>query len=193
MRTPALYLTLVASLAAASLPATARDTLIDMDNARSGGYGGPLVKFGPLGDDDAILLGGEGAATFTSGDHSLLLGGAGYGLVNEPAWSGDRTLDLGYGGLLLGYTHRPDQLVHLESKVLLGAGSVSLIEANGADDDGRFLVSEVSLTGEVNLTDFLEIGVGGAYRFASDPAIDGVSASDLSGPSLILSFQFGQI
>lgn len=187
-------LTLLPILVLLSLPVLAKDALIDMDNARSGGYGGPLVKYGEMGDETAILLGGEGAGTFTTGNHSLLIGGAGYGLINEPDWGTDQTLDFGYGGLLIGYTHRPDAVVHVETKLLLGAGGVSLVDSDGSSDDsGSFLVSEVTVGAEVNLTDFLEVGIGGAYRLTTDPSLNGVEADDLSGPSLVLSFQFGQI
>lgn len=187
-------LTLIPLLTLLSLPVFAKDALIDMQNARSGGYGGPLVKYGEVGSETAIMLGGEGAGTFTTGNHSLLIGGAGYGLINEPKWDTDTTLDLGYGGLLLGYTHRPDAVVHVETKLLLGAGSVTLIDNVGSNDENStFLVSEVTVGAEINLTDFLEVGLSGAYRLASDPNLDGVTADDLSGPSVVLSFQFGQI
>ncbi len=174
--------------------AYAKDALIDMENARSGGFGGPVVKYGDINGDSAAMIGGEGAGTFTSGDHSLLIGGAGFGLVNELDWDTDRKLEMGYGGLMLGYTHRPDAVVHVESKLLLGAGGVSIIDTAGDDEDsGSFMVTELTVSGEVNVTDFLEIGLGGAYRLTSEPGIDGLSASDLSGPSIVISFQFGQI
>jgi len=178
-----------------SLPVFAKDTLIDMQNARAGGYGGPVVSYGEIGSETAIMLGGEGAGTFTTGNHSLLIGGAIYGLVNEPQWDSNRKLDLGYGGLLLGYTHRPDAVVHVETKLLLGGGAVSLIDDGNSsnDDEGSFLVSEISIGAELNVTDFLEVGVGGAYRFTTDPNVDGINNDDLSGPSVVLSFQFGQI
>jgi hypothetical protein len=84
--------------------------------------------------------------------------------------------------------------VHWESKVLLGAGNVSVVDAGGSnDEDANFLVSEFSLSGEVNVTDFLEVGIGGAYRLTSEPLIDNLDAKDISGPSLFISFQFGQI
>lgn len=185
-------LILIPLIAMLSLPAFAKNALIDMQNARSGGYGGPLVKYGELGDETAIMLGGEGAGTFTTGVHSLLIGGAGYGLINEPEWNSSQTLDLGYGGLLIGYTHRPDAVVHLETKLLLGAGSVTLDDGS-SEDNGSFLVSEISLGAEVNLTDFLEVGVAGAYRLTTDPDLNGVTGDDLSTASIVLSFQFGSI
>lgn len=176
-------------------PAHAKNALIDMEDARSGGFGGPLVKLGSINGDSAVMIGGEGGGTFTSGPHSLIIGGAGYGLVNELEWDNTgRKLEMGYAGLLMGYTHQPDNVVHWESKVLLGAGNVSVVDAGGSDDeDANFLVSEFSLSGEVNVTDFLEIGIGGAYRLTSEPLIDNLDAGDISGPSVFISFQFGQI
>lgn len=183
------------ALLAFSLSAQAKTALINMEDARSGGFGGPVVKLGTVNGDNAVMIGGEGGATFTSGPHSLILGGAGYGLVNELEWDTQgRELEMGYAGLMMGYTHQPDRVVHWESKVLLGAGSVSIVDPGGSDDeDANFLVSEFSLSGEVNVTDFLEIGIGGAYRLTSEPLIDNLDAGDISGPSVFISFQFGQI
>lgn len=181
-------------VAFASLPVFAKDSLIDMDNARSGGFGGPLVKYGEINGDSAAMIGGEGAGTFTTGKHSLMIGGAGFGLVNELDWDTDRKLEMGYGGLMLGYTHDPDNVVHVESKLLLGAGGVSIVDPGGDEDDsGSFMVTELTISGEVNVTDFLEIGIGGAYRLTSEPGIEGLSSGDLSGANIVLSFQFGQI
>lgn len=185
---------LLTTLALASAPVLAKDALIDMDNARSGGFGGPVVKYGDINGDSAAMIGGEGAGTFTTGDHSFLIGGAGYGLVNELDWDTDQKLEMGYGGLMIGYTHKPDSVVHVETKLLLGAGGVSIVDTAGDDDDsGSFMVSELTVSGEVNVTEFLEIGLGGAYRLTSEPGIDGLSANDISGPSIVISFQFGQI
>jgi len=183
------------ALSLTALPGFAKTTLIDMEDARSGGFGGPILKFDNLLDETAIMLGGEGGFTFTSGAHSLIIGGAGYGLVNELEWgTSGQKLEMGYAGLLTGYTHNPDALVHLESKLLLGTGSISIVNPSGTDDDeANVLVSEFSLSGEINVTDFLEIGVGGAYRLTSDPEIDTLDAEDISGPSVFISFQFGQI
>jgi hypothetical protein len=177
------------------MPGFAKTALIDMEDARSGGFGGPVVKLGTINGDNAVMIGGEGGGTFTSGPHSLIIGGAGYGLVNELEWDASgRKLEMGYAGLLMGYTHKPDALVHWESKVLLGAGNVSVVDAGGSnDEDANFLVSEFSLSGEVNVTDFLEIGIGGAYRLTSEPLINDLDAGDISGPSVFISFQFGQI
>ena len=194
IRRSALLISATLALLIAAHTAQAKDTLIDMDNARAGGFGGPVVKIGPILDTSSVMIGGEGAATFTAGDHSLFIGGGGYGLVNEPDFGSDEKLEMGYGGLILGYTHRPDQLVHVETKLLLGFGGVTIVDLDGQrQDDAAIFVSEISITGEVNLTNFFEIGIGAAYRQTTQPNIDGLKARDLSGPSLVITFQFGSI
>lgn len=183
-----------ALLCLAGASADNKQSLIDIEDYRSGGFGGPVIKYGSLSDEGALMIGGGGAGTFTSGDHSLFIGGAGYGLVNELDWGTDQQLEMGYGGLMLGYTHQPDRLVHVETSLLVGGGGVTILDDQGNEDDNAsFMVSELTVSGEVNLTDFLEVGLGGAYRLTSDPDISGLSAGDLSGPSVFLSFQFGKI
>lgn len=190
----ALCATATTLLLATAAPVQAKDTLLDMDDARAGGFGGPVVKIGPIHDTGSVMIGGEGAATFTAGEHSLFIGGGGYGLVNEPDFGDNEKLEMGYGGLILGYTHRPQQLVHVETKLLLGFGGVTVVDLDGdRQDDAGFFVSEASITGEINLTDFFEIGVGAAYRQTSQPNISGLKPRDLSGPSMIITFQFGSI
>ncbi|EAR10894.1 hypothetical protein [Reinekea blandensis] len=172
----------------------AKESLIDMDNARVGGFGGPLFKVSQIQNEQTFEIGGMGGATFTTGKHSIMLGGGGYGLVNELGWNNGDKLDMGYGGLMLGYTYDPEALVHVDTTLLLGAGGVTTIDTDtDISDTGSFLITELSAAVEVNLTEFLEIGVGGAYRLASDPSLPGLNSNDLSKPSVFISFQFGSL
>jgi len=191
---------LIAAIAAASgLTATstfARDTLIDLDNARVGGFGGPVFKTSQIDGEQTFEIGGSGGATFTTGKHSIMLGGGGYGLVNELNWGNDEKLEIGYGGFIFGYTYNPEALVHVDTQLLLGAGGGTVIDPNDSSstsDVGTFLISEITTQVEVNVTDFLEIGIGASYRLATNPSISGLSANDLSSPGFLISFQFGSL
>ena len=183
-------------LGAASGAAVAKETLLDLDNARIGGFGGPLFKVSQIKDTETFEIGGMGGATFTTGKHSLMLGGGGFGLVNEISWGANNSLEVGYGGLMLGYTYDPEALIHIDTYLLLGAGGASVIDARDASNPvelGSFLISELTTQVEVNVTEFMEIGVGASYRITSDPDISGLSAGDLSKPSVHISFQFGSL
>ncbi len=195
----ALKTTLLASAlvfaSAASTSVFAKDTLIDLENARVGGFGGPVFKTSQIGGEQTFEMGGMGGATFTTGKHSILLGGGGYGLVNELDWDNSTKLEMGYGGFIVGYTYNPEALVHVDTQLLLGAGGVTAIDPSGVldDDTGSFLISELTAQVEVNVTEFMEIGIGASYRIASKPGISGLSASDLSKPGFLISFQFGSL
>lgn len=174
----------------------ARESLIDLDNARVGGFGGPVFKVSQIKNQETFEIGGMGGATFTTGLHSIMIGGAGYGLVNEPPWSNNTRLDMGYGGLVLGYTYNPEALLHVDTHLLLGAGGISAIDPsapNNPEELGSFLVAELGVQVEVNVTPFMELGLGTSYRMTSDPSIADLSRSDLSKPTVFISLQFGSL
>lgn len=172
----------------------AKESLIDMENARVGGYGGPVFKSGQIKGDQTFEIGGMGGATFTTGKHSVMLGGGGYGLVNELSWTNGDKLEMGYGGFIMGYTYNPEAIIHVDTTLLLGAGGVTTLNSNNSvDETGSFLITELSSAVEVNMTEFLEIGIGASYRLASNPSLDGLSSNDLSKPSLFITFQFGSL
>lgn len=174
--------------------AFAKDSLIDMDNARVGGFGGPVFKSTTIQGEPTFEIGGMGGATFTTGKHSVMLGGGGFGLVNElNSDNGDR-LEMGYGGFIMGYTYDPESLVHVDTTILLGAGGITPIDSDNAIGPGKtFLITEVTAALEVNLTRFMEVGIGGSYRLTSDPEISGLNSADLSNPGVFISFQFGSL
>ncbi|MFC3702690.1 hypothetical protein ACFOND_13680 [Reinekea marina] len=186
-------LTLTVALSGAAM---AKDTLIDVENARIGGFGGPVFKASQIKNTETFELGGMGGATFTTGKHSIMIGGGGYGLVNEISWGVNTQLEMGYGGLMVGYTYNPEALIHVDTFLMLGAGGASVIDsrnANNPEELGSFLVTELTSQIEINVTDFMEVGIGASYRLTTDPDITGLSAADLSKPGVHISFQFGSL
>jgi hypothetical protein len=178
----------------AATHAMAKDSLIDLDNARVGGFGGPIFKTSQIQNEQTFEIGGMGGATFTTNKHSIMIGGAGYGLVNELNWGADEKLEMGYGGFLFGYTYNPEALIHVDTTLLMGAGGVSVINSVAdTSDNGTFLIAELASQVEINVTDFLEIGFGASYRMATDPSISSLDSGDLSKPGVFISFQFGSL
>lgn len=174
--------------------AFAKDALIDLDNARVGGFGGPVFRTSQIKGDQTFEIGGMGGATFTTGKHSVMIGGGGYGLVNELDWGTNEKLEMGYGGFIFGYTYDPEALIHVDTHVLLGAGGVQSIDTDNSEtDNGTFLISEIASQVEINLTEFMEVGLGASYRLTTDPSMAGINSNDLSKPSVYISFQFGSL
>lgn len=175
-------------------------------NITNTGYGGPEIKFSTINDDFAVLFGGKGAWVI---NHTVLIGGGGYGLTTEhlitdyDGINAPETVNLymGYGGLILGYINNQHKLVHFSSEVLIGAGGATYsVNRNNWDnendwsnfEDSAFLVIEPSLYLELNVTDFMVVGIGGSYRYTNGVNLSKSDDSDISGFSGNLVFKFGK-
>jgi hypothetical protein len=103
-----------------------------------GGFGAPVVKFSEINDEFAILVGGCGGLII---NHAFVIGGGGYGLVNDIEVSGlpypeYRWLNFGYGGLLLGYVNL---MLNVSKNFRIGLGGsyrfVNGVDLVGLDND----------------------------------------------------------
>ena len=190
-------------MAALLLPgrAGAQQTLLGEDFT-SGGYGGPGLRIGTLNGELAVQAGGQGGWVIGK---TLVIGGAGYGVATEHEVTFNSTtyaMDFGYGGLLLEYLHKSDEVFHGYLALIVGGGGVSLRDTSQPSssddvDDDVVLVLEPSLNLEVNLTKTMRVGLGGGYRIVSGLKESweddyGLTAADLSGPFASLTFRFGK-
>lgn len=192
--------------------AFSQDETLLGSNTDHGGFGGPVVKLTTIRGEIGSLVGGYGGWLI---GHQLLLGGGGYGLVNdiradasaEQRYTIDQRplfVEFGYGGLVLEYVAAPSRVVHFSVMTLLGAGSATYRE-NRLDDwnfdshghsridrmDALF-VAEPQVNIELNMTDWFRITLGGSYRFVSGlNDLTGLSNTDLSGPAGSVAFKFG--
>jgi len=188
------------ALAIAARPSIARaegteqaDQVMLPGDVTHGGYGGPVVKFTTMTSEAAVLVGGEGGWII---NHSLIIGGAGYGLATvhgaPPELSpplGRSTLQFGYGGARLAYVIRPHDLVHVTLAALVGGGGYTILTHNDLRDDYQthnsraFFALEPEAQVEANVLKWLRVGLGVSYRYIGTEAVAGLSSSDLSGPA----------
>jgi len=163
-----------------------------------GGFGGPVVKFTQVADKFGVFVGGRGGWII---NHTLVLGGGGYGLANPHDFTlivdgTERRLGLGYGGLEMEYINRWDEVAHLTAGLLIGGGGASWYDWRYQDwgfenYTDAFFVAEPTLSLEVNIVSFFRIAVGGSYRFVTSVDLVGLSDSDLSGGAGSITFKFG--
>ncbi len=165
-----------------------------------------------------VLLGGgytqiDGRDAFTSTfrgawliDHSLGIGIAATGFsndlfLNHPAGSDIRSLQGGYGGLLIQPVVAPKFPVHVSFPVVLGAGGVAAMRTHYYDDfdaswfvedEAYYLFAEPGAEIEFNLVKFIRASVGVSYRFTSSLTLNGYSSSDLRGFAGSFSLSFGK-
>jgi hypothetical protein len=178
-----------------------RDQTLQTGKITHGGYGGPELKMTSVSSTAAMLVGGQGGWII---GHSLTLGGAGYGLatrVDAPDQTGvplgDSRVQLGYGGLRVGYTFTPHKLFHFSAGILVGGGGIAILEHHNDGSESRLLRSnavfalEPDVAVELNINWFMRAGFSASYRYLGDSRIAGLSAGNLSAPAAGAVLKFG--
>ncbi|MFC1614092.1 hypothetical protein ACFL5K_02225 [Gemmatimonadota bacterium] len=180
-----------------SYPVMAQDETLLSDEIESGGYGGPLFKIGQINGETGIFVGGQGGWII---NHRFVLGGKGYGLVNDVEVEGSQNLKLefGCGGALLEYIIASNKLLHLSIHSMIGAGGVRYAvkdyEDNHDDIDysnDGFFVLEPGINLILNVYKNFRIGAGTTYRYVNGVEYESLSNSDLSGVSVKVLLKFG--
>ena len=181
----------ISSLLSAVNVANARESLIDLDDASIGGVAGPVIKYSQVLGQDSLEIGFIGGATLTTGKQSILIGAGGFGSTTEF----EEDIDFGYAGVVLGYAYAPQNILHIDNRLLLGAGAIHQDNINGTTTDrsGSFLVAELSSQLDISVTQFFEMGIGGSYRVVSAPSRVSVANKDINGAAVFLSLQFGKL
>jgi hypothetical protein len=198
------FITLSTALLLAAAAGADEETLLS-GQIEHGGFGGPNVKFTEMKDKFAVLVGGRGGWII---NHSFVIGGGGYGLVNqnidERFISPDTTIymTMGYGGLELEYIASSNRLLHFSISSLIGAGGVDYIAKARSDDwehhhyntgaVDAFFIFEPGINSELNVLRFFRVDTGVSYRFVSGISTVGLSDNDLSGISANITLKFGK-
>jgi hypothetical protein len=160
-----------------------------------GGYGGPIVAGSLIGDRVFLITGGEGGCII---NHSIIIGGAGKGIVTPiPGKDTNISVRLGWGGLMLGYVFMPETLVHPYVKTVLGAGGV--VESMDQDrhymsdaNANAFFAAELETGVEVNVVSWFKTAAFVGYHYLyGDFTVAGLKDADLRGFDFGLKFEFG--
>lgn len=171
-------------------------------------FGAADLKISDLKDERALLVGAYGGFII---NRRYLFGVAGYGIVTQVEFDGlvpgqttPKKLNLhgGYGGIIIGGTIAPKELIHISFPIVLGAGSMEVVDKdyfvnNPADseftvENSVFFVAEPGLEIEFNITKYFRLGAGATYRYISGLELDNVEDDDLSGTTAMISFRFGR-
>jgi len=182
------------------------ETIIGENEITTGGYGAPVIKFTSINSQFGVLVGARGGWIL---DHSITLGVGGYGLVNNVEVNGNSDersplLNFGYGGIDLGYIMKWHKLLHASFNFLIGGGAVgermnfNVFGLNlnlpnlGMIKNHNFFIAEPEADFELNIVKFCRIDIGASYRFISGAKQNGLSNTDLSGVSAIMTLKFGR-
>jgi len=171
-------------------------------------FGAADLKIGDLKGERGLLVGAYGGFII---NRRYLFGVAGYGLVTNVEFEGTvpgqteiKQLNLhgGYGGVLIGGTIAPRELIHISIPIVLGAGSLEVVDKdffinNPADseftvENSVFFVAEPGIEVEFNITKYFRLGAGMTYRYVSGTELENVEDEDISGTTAMISFRFGR-
>jgi len=194
-------------------PFAQEETLIGNNEITHGGFGAPVIKYTQIKDEPAVLVGGRGGWII---NHSFIIGGGGYGLVNNieanrplvyipelPPREYQPYINFGYGGLELEYIILSDNVTHFSVYTLIGAGGINYRNRLWDDWDfenqdawnygsDAFFVVEPAVNVEINIISFFRINTGVSYRFISGVNFYNLQNSDFAGLSAQLSLKFGK-
>jgi hypothetical protein len=176
--------------------AAQQQTLIN-EKIESGGYGGPVLSVGQINGQSGVFMGGQGGWII---NHRLVIGGLGYGLVNNVTVEGVQNLimNFGCGGALIEYIVASDRLVHASIQSMIGAGGVRYDVKDYKYDHDKpdysedaFFVLEPGANLILNVSKNFRIGAGVSYRYVNGVDYKTLTDSDLSGVSAKVFMKFG--
>jgi hypothetical protein len=163
------------------------ETLFDNLQIR-GGFGGPIIETA-LEGSLSNAIGGGGGVLFDR----FFIGGYGMGNTQDSRYDldeGVERLELGHGGLWLGYYTPSSKLLHFYSSLRFGWGSIEQDEEGPIDDSVLVLTPEVGL--EVNITSWFRLAPTIGYRYVTGTESDAFyEGSDFSGVFIGTTLRFG--
>ncbi|MEQ1897659.1 MAG: hypothetical protein ABL971_09785 [Vicinamibacterales bacterium] len=165
-----------------------------VERVHSGLTVAPEVRFTQVDEQLKVLAGGQAGWVF---DQRLMIGGAGYALVN-----GQRDEQLAYGGVVVEWRFLPaDSPIRFGVKGLIGGGTatqpaeVAILRARPAiflprrvfvRDD--FAVFEPEFTLHIRLSDLIGVTAGASYRATTGA---GLLEDRINGAAASLAVHFG--
>jgi hypothetical protein len=170
-------------------------TILDNQDLRISGLGGPFMQFTSVAGDFGFMMGGGGAVLL----NDFFFGGYGLGLTNAiPDYVNDNPsnqLTLGHGGFWLGYALFGNKPIHLTFSSMIGWGEFGITQYDDYEPyirDNIFIVAP-TVELEANLTRYFRIGAGVSYNVYTmvDENLHGYTGGDLSSVAGFLSFKFG--
>ena len=149
------------------------------------GFGGVQFNWSRLAGTNTIEGGGYGAKYL---NQHLYLGGGGFGMDVE---IDELEMDLGYGGILIGYVINPNQRFQFSFGLLTGIGGLTIGENGTEDYEEAVGILKPSVELDMRISNIVRIGVFSNYRAAIGVSSSQFSNGDISGLGSGISLKFG--
>jgi hypothetical protein len=170
-----------------------KQVVLDINKIEHGGYLALINQTTKINGNLSNLAGGKAAWII---NHSISLGGAGYGLTyptdrdeftGSPYEGIDTKIGLGFGGVLVEYFFWPLSIVTLAPGIMVGGGGLAFYNPAEEEDEDQgnppdtFFIAMPELNVYINVTEYVRIGAGISYRFVNGVNHEGLSDSDIEG------------
>lgn len=158
----------------------------------TGGFGGPIITIGQIGNDATLTIGGGGGVILNS---RFMIGGFGEGTATAPK-PNDKILDKHYfetssGGFWLGYTQPISGKHHISVSALAGFGRAYLLRNSHESYYDDIAYIRPILEYEYRFNRIVGITVGVAWPIYADFELPYYEPKDLSNPSASITLKFG--
>ena len=171
------------SQAAGMRPQTLMDFPLEIS-----GFGGPTIELAEFNNQIGSMIGGRGGLIINGRQNGVIIGGAIKRSSNIE--HDDSTYNFAHGGLLVGYVYQPKELFHAQLETVIGMGELSA--GDMTDDNQSYYVSEIGITMEMNVSQFMQVGLMLHYNMFQGIDLNGLQDDDFSTPSIGVSFEFGR-
>lgn len=177
---------------------SAQETNLLGDIRSHGGYWAPTLQVTSVNGELAVMSGSRWGWII---NHQFVIGSSDYNLITSVEAPGsiatsDVLIAMDYDGFDFEYIFQPDNLIHYSVRTLFAGGHVRYFSESYAteidSDDDFIYVIEPSMDITLNITRHIRAGLNLGYRGVMDVDLEGLTASDLSGPSATLLIRFGK-
>lgn len=161
------------------------ETLFNRAGGLTGAWGAPVYNYSQFGEDWSYIRGGYGGLEF---GRSLFIGWGGFRTKDQVDIEGSpSSFKMRYGGFMLGVAPNAYKAIHPRINILTGGGRLNFDDG----DTDRVFVMQPSAGVEINLFQFMRLGLEGGYRFVLDSDIPELSSGDISSPFFQIDLRFG--
>jgi hypothetical protein len=155
-------------------------------------FGGAGVLFTRVNNQNTVMTGGRGSATF---NNRFTIGGGGWGMtrgveLESTAEGVYNFVKMGYGGVDFGYLLIHGEKFNLGAKLLVAGGAVFKETIPESKDNSftMFPVLEPTLYYQVSLSKLFRFEMGANYRFIRGTNLPYISDREMSGFSCYVGF-----
>jgi hypothetical protein len=174
-------------------------TLLGDGVKKIGFYINPTFQTGKIGGQIALIPGARAGIVI---NHNFYAGLTYNQIINEYTPVNetdiDKYLDMRWGGLLLEYSLKPENMIHVNIPLTIGLGEVELDWKDGSEQmsdtpygDRAFFTAAPGIQLEMNVSKYIKLSIGAEYRFVNKVTFRNLTEKELRGFTAMFGIKAG--